>query len=289
MEASSSTAEGAERVPPRTTRPAARASDSPTGGIAAYAAEFIGTLMLVFVVAMVVIVNSGGGLGVTDFAVLGLVHAFVLMLLIHSLGGASGAHFNPAVTIALAVGRKIRPADAVVYIVVQVVGAIAGAFIAKALLDDEGAAVNYATPEVADAPEAPAAQPGVPAQPAQGADWLGGKALGGMFAEAIGTFFLMWAIMATAVNPRGSRHWAGFVIGATLGTMVMILGPLTGAGLNPARSIGPGVADGFEIPNLLAYVVGPIVGAVLAYLLYHAIVLRPEGRDPGDRPIDHLD
>jgi MIP family channel proteins len=286
MEAS--TAEGAERVPPRTVRPAARASDSPMGGVAAYVAEFIGTLMLVFVVAMVVIVNSGGGLGVTDFAVLGLVHAFVLMLLIVSLGGASGAHFNPAVTIALAVGRKIRPADAAVYIVVQLAGAIAGAFIAKLLLDDEGAAVDYATPSVADAPEAPPAQPGVPPPATQGTDWLGGEALGGMFAEAIGTFFLMWAIMATAVNPRGPRNWAGFVIGATLGTMVMILGPLTGAGLNPARAFGPGIVAG-EIPNALAYIVGPVVGALLAYALYHAIVLRPEGRDPGDRPIDHLD
>ena len=287
MEASS-TAEGAERVPPRTARPAARAADSPSGGVAAYAAEFIGTLMLVFVVAMVVIVNSGAGLGVTDWAVLGLVHAFVLMLLIVSLGGASGAHFNPAVTIALAAGRKIGPVDAVVYIVVQTVGAIAGAFLAKLLLDDEGAAVDYATPSIADAPEAPAAQPGVPPQPTQGADWLGGKALGGMFTEAIGTFFLMWAIMATAVNPRGPRNWAGFVIGATLGTMVMILGPLTGAGLNPARSFGPGLVAG-EIPNALAYIVGPVVGAVLAYVLYTVMVLRPAGRDPGDRPIDHLD
>lgn len=285
MEAS--TAEGAERVPPRTGRPPARATDS--RGLPAYAAEFLGTLMLVFVIAMVVIVNSGGGLGVTDFAVLGLVHAFVLMLLIVSLGGASGAHFNPAVTVALAMGRKISPPDALVYIVVQLAGGIVGALIAKALLDDEGAAVGYGTPAVADAPEAPAAQPGVPPQPSEGADWLGGSVLGGMFVELIGTFFLMWAIMATAVNPRGARNWAGFVIGATLGTMVMILGPLTGAGFNPARSIGPGVVDGFEIPNLIVYVIGPVVGAIIAYVLYTVIVLNPQGRDPGDRPIDHLD
>ena len=288
MEAS--TAEGAERVPPRTTRPVARATDGPMGGMAAYAAEFIGTLMLVFVVAMVVIVNSGGGLGLTDWTVVGLVHVFVLMLLIYSLGGASGAHFNPAVTIALALGRKIRPPDAAIYIVVQVLGAIVGAFLAKLILDDEGAPnnVNYGTPSIADAPEAPAAQPGVPQQPAQGANWVGGEALGGMFVELIGTFFLMWAIMAAAVNPRANRHWAGLIIGGTLGTMVMILGPITGAGLNPARSFGPGIVSG-DLPNALAYIVGPIVGAILAYVLYHAIVLRPEGRDPGDRPIDKLD
>jgi MIP family channel proteins len=289
MEASS-TAEGAERVPPRTVRPAARASDSPSGGVAAYAAEFLGTLMLVFAVAMVVIVNSGGGLGITDWTVIGLVHVFVLMLLVYSLGGASGAHFNPAVTIALALGRKIRPPDAAIYIVVQVLGAIAGAFIAKLLLDDEGAPnnVNYGTPGIADAPEAPAAQPGVPQAPAQGANWLGGEALGGMFAELIGTFFLMWAIMAAAVNPRANRHWAGLIIGSSLGLMVMILGPITGAGLNPARSFGPGIVSG-ELPNALAYILGPIVGAVLAYVLYTVIVLNPQDRDPGERPIDKLD
>ena len=284
MEAS--TAAGAEPVPPA--RPAARDTDVESRGVPAYLAEFLGTLMLVFVVAMVVIVNSGDGLGVTDFAVLGLVHLFVLMLLVHSLGSASGAHFNPAVTIALAMGRKIRPPEAAIYIVVQILGAIAGAFIAKLLLDDEGKGVNYGTPAIAEAPAAPPAQPGVPAPPAQGAGWLDGKVLGGMFAELIGTFFLMWAIMATAVNPRGEKNWAGFTIGATLGTMVMILGPLTGAGLNPARSLGPGIAAG-EIPNMIAYGLGPIVGAMLAYVLYQAIVLVPQHRDPGMRPIDKLD
>lgn len=285
MEAS--TEPGAERVPPATRRPVRRDDETPARGPSAYAAEFLGTLMLVFVIAMVVIVNSGDGLGVTDFAVLGLVHAFVLMLLIHSLGGASGAHFNPAVTLALAMGRKIRIPDAGIYIVVQILGGIAGAFIAKLLLDNEGSGVNYGTPGIAEAPEAPPAQPGVPAPQAQGADWLDGKVLGGMFAELIGTFFLMWAIMATAVNPRGQKEWAGWVIGATLGTMVMIIGPLTGAGFNPARALGPGIVAG-EIPNLIAYVVGPVVGAILAFALYTAIVLNPQHRE-GMRPVDKLD
>ena len=274
MEAS--TAEGAERVPPVTRRPVARATAS-NAGPAAYAAEFLGTLMLVFVVAMVVIVSSPDGVGVTDFAVIGLVHAFILMMLIYSLGGVSGAHFNPAVTIALTLGRKIGPVDAAIYIVVQVFGAIAGAMLAKLLLDNEGEALNYATPAIGEAAEAPAPQPGVPAPADTGPDWLNGKALGGMFAELIGTFFLMWAIMAAAVDPRANRHFAGLIIGATLGTMVMILAPLTGAGLNPARSVGPGIVAGGEVPNLLAYV------------LYTVIVLNPERLDPGERPVDKLD
>lgn len=288
MEASP--AEGATRAEPPARRPFDRDRAPNNAGAAAYAAEFLGTLMLVLVVAVVVIVNSGSGLGVTDWSVIGLVHVFVLMLLIYSLGGVSGAHFNPAVTIALAMGRKIRPPDAAIYIVVQVLGGIAGAFIAKLLLDDEGAPnnVNYGTPGIAEAPEAPAAQPGVPQQPSTGTGWLDGKALGGMFAELIGTFFLMWAIMAAAVNPRASRHWAGLIIGSTLGTMVMILGPLTGAGLNPARTYGPGIISG-EMPSFVAYGIGPIVGALLAYILYTVIVLNPEDRAPGERPVDKLD
>lgn len=276
----------ADDAPPHTRRPVARATDSPLGGISAYLAEFVGTLTLVFVVTMVVVVNSAGGIGVTDFAVIGLVHAFILMLLIHSLGGASGAHFNPAVTIALMVGKKIRPPDALVYILVQLTGAVAGALLTKLLLDNEGDPVNYGAPGIADAPPAPVAQPGTP-PPAQGADWLGGSPIGGMAVEAIGTFFLMWAIMALVVNPRGERHWAGFVIGATLGTMVMILAPLTGAGFNPARAFGPALISG-EFSDFWVYVVGPVVGALAAYGAYSAIVLTPQHRR-GERPIDALD
>ena len=277
-------ASGAEEPPH--TRPVARATASPLGGLAAFAAELLGTLMLVFCVGMVVSVNSGDGLGVTDFAVIGLVHTFVLMLLIHSLGGASGAHFNPAVTIALLVGRKIKAGDAGIYILMQLVGGILGAFLVKLLLLNEGDAVGYGALAIADAAPAAAPAPGAPPAPT-GPDWLGGSALGGLAVEAIGTFFLMWAIMAMAVNPRGERHWAAFVIGATLGLVVMIFAPLTGAGFNPARWLGPAIASG-EWDDALVFIIGPIIGAVLATFLYKAIVLDPEGRR-GERPIDVLD
>lgn len=276
----------AAQDPPHT-RPPARASRTEIGGPAAYVAELIGTFTLVFFVVMVVIVNSGDGLGVTDFAVIGLVHWLVLMMLIYALGGASGAHFNPAVTIALLMGRKIRPPDAAIYIVVQLVGAVLAALLAKLLLKDEGQAVNYGATTIAEAPPAPAAAPGQPPPAAQGAGWLDGKPLGGLVVEALGTFFLMFAIMAAAVNPRSNRYWAGLIIGGTLGMAVMVLAPLTGAGFNPARSFGPGVAGG-EWSDFWVYVVGPVIGAVLAYLAYTAIVLNPQDREP-ERPIDVLD
>ena len=97
----------------------------------------------------------------------------------------------------------------------------------------------------------------------------------------------MWAIMGTAVNPRGERAWAGMVIGMALGLGVMTLGPLSGAGFNPARWFGPAVVSG-EYANFWIYIVGPVVGAVLAAVGYKALVLDPHDR-LGERPIDKLD
>src|SRR3954453_17170242 len=107
-------------------------------GPAAYVAEFVGTFMLVLFVVLVVILNSRDGLGFTDWAVIGLVHAFVLAILVHSLGGTSGPPFNTAATVTLAALRKISGADAGIYIVLQLAGAVAAALVAKAILTDEG-------------------------------------------------------------------------------------------------------------------------------------------------------
>src|SRR5258705_7713189 len=226
-------------------------------GPAAYVAELVGTFMLVFAITMVV------SLYVTvptpnspvqpfiDWSGIGLVHAFVLFMLIQTLAVISGAHVNPAVTISLAAIRQIRPPEAFVYIVLQLAGAVLAALLTKALISDEGAAVNYGAPMVSAR--------------------LDHSIFLGAIAEAVGTFFLVWAIVGVAVSPRGLKDWAGFAIGATLGGMVMIFGPLTGAGLNPARSFGPAlVGHAFDgIGHFVwVYVAGPIVGALVAVLLY---------------------
>ncbi len=252
-------------------RPAWRSDDDLRGkGLDAYAAELIGTLLLVFFVGAVVSLNSAEGIGVTDWAVIGLVHFLLLAFLIHSLGGASGAHFNPAVTVTLAALRKIAPRDAGIYIVLQLIGAIAGAALVKLLLDDEGSAVGYGSVGVSE---------GI----------LDGKVLAGFLAEVIGTFALMWAIMGVAVNPQGARDWAGLTIGGTLGFAVMVIGPRTGAGLNPARALGPAVFGTFNGVGdfIVAFVLGPLVGALLAGTLYSALILGPEGRE-GRAPVDTL-
>jgi MIP family channel proteins len=235
-------------------------------GPAAYIAEFIGTLLLVFfVTAVVSLFVSPDPTRFTDFTVVGLVHAFLLFGLIQTLAVISGAHFNPAVTAAMTALRQIKPPDAVIYIVAQLAGAVAGALLTKALLLDEGKAVNYGATTVSQR-------------------ILDGEILPGMVVEAMGTFFLVWVIVGVAVNPRATKEWAALAIGAALGMGVMVLAPLTGAGFNPARSFGPAIvsgewggADSF----LLVYVLAPVIGALVAGLLYFVLVETPGKREPG--------
>lgn len=245
-------------------------------GPAAFAAEFIGTFLLVLFIGLILATNSpasAGGLGFRDFAVVGLLHAFVLAMLIASLGGTSGAHFNPAVTTTLAVLRKITLADAIVYIVLQAAGAVAAALVVKLTMGGAADATNFGATGITSS-----------------ATLISSKG-GAFLAELIGTFVLMWAIMGTAVNPRTERTWAPWVIGGTLGMAVMAIGPLTGAGLNPARAFGPAlVGDAFGGAGtwLLVFLLGPLVGALLAGVGYATIVLGERGL-PLLRPVDKLD
>lgn len=239
-------------------------------GTSAYAAELIGTFFLVLFVALVVTVNSDAGLGYTDIAVVGLVHAFVLMMIVATIGGASGAHVNPAVTIALAAVRKIGPADAAIYVLVQIAGAVLAVLVVKLLIQDGSAdAANFGAPAVAE-------------------NFLDGEAAAGFLGEALGAFALTWAVMGVAVNPTAAKEWAPLVIGATLGLAVFALGPMTGGSFNPARAFGPALIAGALSDGgtfLLVYVVGPISGAVAAALAYDAMLLRDR---PSQRPIDKL-
>jgi MIP family channel proteins len=238
-------------------------------GPAAYIAEFVGTLLLVFFItaALSVYVTAPSASNPNpfiDFSVIGLVHVFVLFVLIQTLAVVSGAHFNPAVTAAMTMLRQIKPPDAAIYVGLQFLGAIAGAFLTKALLLDEGAASNYGAVAVSDA--------------------LNGKILPGMVCEGLGTFFLLWAIIGVAVNPRGTKEWAAFAIGAALGMAVMVFGPLTGAGLNPARAFGPALASGDwggADTFILVYVIAPLVGALVAGLLYFQILSEPGAKGVG--------
>src|SRR5215213_3273433 len=277
--------ERAEQATPagRRRRPLAELPDPPERGPAAYLAEFVGTFGLVFFICAVVtlyahppVAAAQPGLPATqpfqDWSVIGLTHAFILFALIQALAVVSGAHFNPAVTVAMTAIRQIRPIDAAIYIVVQLVGAIAAAFVVKLLFDNPNAAGTE--------------------DPTFGAVAVGGAAAGkntvALGSEVIGTFFLMFAIVGVAVNPRGIKDWAGFAIGATLGAAVMIFGPTSGGSFNPARAFGPALAGEFGEGAgtwILIWVIGPIVGALLAAFLYFQMFILPgrkgtEGMDP---------
>ena len=115
-------------------------------GLAAYLAELIGTLLLVFFITSVIVLflSTGGQTSFgTDFAVIGLVHAFLLFGLIVMFGVVSGGHFNPAVTLAALAIKRIKPLDGVIYMFCQLIGAVLGAWLTKGLLLDEGRATHY--------------------------------------------------------------------------------------------------------------------------------------------------
>jgi MIP family channel proteins len=199
-----------------------------------------------------------------DWSVIGLVHVFLLFVLIQTLAVVSGAHFNPAVTAAMTLLRQITPRDAGIYVFMQMVGGTLGALLTKALFLDEGRAQHYGAPAVSDV--------------------VGGNIFPGMVVEALGTFFLLWAIIGVAVNPTAAKDWAALAIGGALGMGVMVFGPLTGASFNPARAFGPAlVGHDFDGAGkfLLVYVVAPVIGALVAAFLYGVLIEAPGKRGVG--------
>jgi len=222
-------------------------------GLAAYIAELVGTLILVFAICTVVVLfvaTSANAQTGSDFAVVGLVHGIVLFVLIAALGEVSGGHFNPAITVAMAATRRIDPVDAVVYILAQLSGGVLGALLVKALLLDEGRASHYGAATISPL--------------------LAGNVAGAVV-EGLGTFFLVLAVCAVALNPRSRREWAPLAVGLTLGLDVMIFGPLTGSAVNPARWFGPALI-GNDFGGTWPYLVGPLVGCLLAAAFYRFVI-----------------
>jgi MIP family channel proteins len=233
-------------------------------GLAAYLAELIGTLLLVFFISSVIVLFLSTGSQAqfgTDFAVIGLVHTFLLFGLIVMFGVVSGGHFNPAVTLAALAIRRIRPLDGVIYMLAQLSGAVLGALLCKGLLLDEGRATHYGAAEVSAL--------------------LSGN-FAGSIVEGIGTFCLVLVILTAVYSEKSFKEWAPLAIGTTLGFIVMVGGPLTGGAFNPARWFGPALV-GNEFGGVWPYLAGPIVGALLAAAVYR-FVLEPGGLPPTEAP-----
>jgi len=233
-------------------------------GLAAYLTELIGTLLLVFFITSVVVlfVSTGGQAQFgSDFAVVGLVHAFLLFGLIVMFGVVSGGHFNPVVTLAALAIRRIKPIDAVIYMLAQLSGGVLGVLLTEKLLEDEGTATNYG---------------------ALGVSGLLSGNFAGATVEAIGTFVLVLVILTAVYSEKSFKEWAPLAIGTTLGFLVMVFGPLTGAGFNPARWFGPALISS-EWGDVWPFLVGPIVGSLAAAGVYR-FVLEPGGLPPTEPP-----
>lgn len=234
-------------------------------GLPAYIAELIGTFFLVFMVTSVVVLYVSGGTSAqfgSDFAVVGLVHAFVLFGLVTMFARVSGGHFNPAVTVAATALRRIDPIDGAIYILAQLSGGVLGALMTKWLLSDEGLATAYGAVQVS----------GI----------LGGN-FQGMVVEALGTFLLVLVICVAALSLRTASDWAPLAIGTTLGLIVMVAGPLTGGSVNPARWFGPALA-GNEWGGVWPYIVGPLLGSALAVAVFWLI--EPRGGPEDEKPLE---
>jgi len=220
------------------------------------AAEALGTFAFVFIGAAVVVVNGGfpnSGIGLLGIA---LAHAVVLSVMITSTMTISGGHLNPAVTLSLLAVRRIDPVSAAAYVVAQLVAAVAGAFLVKALFPPHVAnATLVGVPVIASSVSL-------------------GKAIG---IELVLTFFLVSAVFGTAVSPDAPRV-GGFGIGLVLLFDILVGGPLTGAAMNPARAFGPALVAGSWIGQLV-YWIGPILGGILAAFLWEFVLLpRPAAR-----------
>ncbi|MGE5335818.1 MAG: MIP/aquaporin family protein [Nitrososphaerota archaeon] len=237
-------------------------------GLGPYLAELIGTFLLVFFITSVVVlfVSTGGQAQFgSDFAVVGLVHAFLLFGLVVMFGVVSGGHFNPAVTLGAMAIRRIKPLDGVIYMLAQLSGGVLGALLTKGLLLDEGRATHYGAAQI------------------QGLLGSGGGAnFRGSIVEAIGVFVLVLVVLTAVYSQKSFKEWAPLAIGTTLGFIVMVGGPLTGGSFNPARWFGPALVGNSWGP-VWPYLVGPLVGSLLAAAVYR-FVLEPGGLPPTEPP-----
>jgi len=205
------------------------------------AAEALGAFALVFFGAGAIMVDAdGGGLGQLGVA---LAFGLAIATMIYAVGHVSGAHFNPAVSLGFALTRHFPWSRVAGYWAAQAAGAVAAAFLLRASLGDV-ANVGATLPSGSDR---------------QAFLW-----------EVVLTFFLMLVIMAVATDTRAVGEAAALAVGGTVGLCAIVGGPVSGASMNPARSLGPALASG-ELEALWIYLLAPLVGASLGAFAYQLL------------------
>jgi len=200
----------------------------------AHVAEFIGVFALVFAGCGAIALGKLPDTGVA------IAFGLAIAVMIYALGHISGAHFNPAVSIGFAIGRHFPWTRVLTYAIAQVAGAVAGALVLRAILG-----------------------PGVPL----GVTTPAGTDLQSFAMEAVLTFFLMLVVTAVATDSRAVGEAAAVAIGGAVALGALVGGPVSGASMNPARSLGPALVSG-DLSHIWVYVAGPLLGATVAALVY---------------------
>ena len=209
-------------------------------------AEAVGTFALVFAGCGAIMVDATShALGHVGVAIS---FGLVIMVMIYALGHISGAHFNPGVTFAFALTRHFPWPRVGVYWAAQLSGALAAALVLRGSLGDV-AHVGATLPAGSDG---------------QAFLW-----------EGVLTFFLMFVIMAVATDTRAVGEAAAIAIGGTVGLDAMFGGPVTGASMNPARSLAPAIAGG-DFSSIWVYIAAPLLGAAAAAVAYQLLRAEPE-------------
>jgi glycerol uptake facilitator protein len=224
-------------------------------------AEAVGTGLLIVFGPGSVVAALALGKGQLDYPVLGFIglsFGLVVAIVIYAFGTTSGAHINPAVTVALAATRRFPWREVGPYVVAQLVGGVLGGLLVVAVFGRASVDVSHVG--------SVAFGPGV-------GYWRA------TLAEAVGTFLLVLAIMALAVDKRAPAGWAGLMIGLSVTCAIVVIGPQTGSAINPARAIGPWAASalaggGAPWSQVWAYIVGSVVGGLLAATTYD-LIARP--------------
>ena len=206
-------------------------------------AEALAAFALVFAGCGAIVANAryDAALGTVGVAI---VFGLVIMVMIYATGHLSGAHINPAVTAAFALTGHFPPREAFAYVAAQCLGAVAGALLLLSAWTDKPAHLGATVPSVRT-----------------------GTAL---VYEIVLTAFLMFVIVAVATDTRAVGAAAAIAIGGTVGLDALFGGPITGASMNPARSLGPALAAG-EWRHFWVYVAGPLIGACLGALAYQLV------------------
>jgi aquaporin NIP len=216
-------------------------------GLRKYIAEFIGTFALVFAGTGAIIINDVSGGVITHLGV-GLVFGLVIMTMIYALGEISGAHFNPAVSFGFWVAKRLPLKELLPFISSQILGAVTASVILKILFPQHqtlGATLPHFVSNSGD-----------------------------FVLETILTFFLMFVIINVAQGAKEKGLMAGVAIGGMVALEAIFAGPITGASMNPARSLAPAVVSG-HLDSLWVYLTAPFLGSALAVL--SCCFIRTEG------------